>query len=181
MRELRLLLAAMTAALLTACAGWTPPPEGSAAPAPGTTASPGTAAPGTTTAPQRSDTPAGAGVQVFPLQNPAVKDLLADASSAESVGDYNKAATLLERALRIEPRDPEILQDMAEVQLKNRDYQQALNFAIRSYDSGPRTGELCKRNWQTIGAARENLDDRSGAAEARQRADQCMEPPAGSY
>ena len=120
-------------------------------------------------------------MQVFPLQNPAVKDLLADARSAESVGDYNKAATLLERALRIEPRDPEILQDMADVQLKNRDYQQALNFAIRSYDSGPRTGELCQRNWQTIEEAREKLGDSSGAAEARQRVEQCGKSQSGSY
>ena len=54
-----------------------------------------------------------AGVQVFPLQNPAVKELIADASAAESAGDYSQAATLLERALRIQPRDPEILQNLA--------------------------------------------------------------------
>ena len=53
------------------------------------------------------------GVQVFPLQNPAVKELLADAGTAESAGDYGQAATLLERALRIQPRDPEILQNLA--------------------------------------------------------------------
>jgi tetratricopeptide (TPR) repeat protein len=115
-----------------------------------------------------------AGVQVFPLQNPAVKELLADASSAESVGDYGKAAVLLERALRIEPRDPEILQSMAEVQLQNGDYEQALNFAVRSYDSGPRVGEICSRNWRTIGVAREQLGDRAGSAEALQRASSCM-------
>ncbi len=185
MRKFRLLLAAALATLLTACAGWTPPPAGSStqpsSPAGSGTSSPASATTPGSAAPQRSDAPAGAGVQVFPMQNPAVKDLLADASSAESVGDYNKAASLLERALRIEPRDPEILQDMAEVQLKNRDYNQALNFAIRSYDSGPRTGELCSRNWQTIGEARGQLGDRSGADEAKQRAGQCLEPRAGNY
>ncbi len=72
--------------LLTACAGWTP-----SQPA----AEPGAAQSGAQN-PANQDS---AGVQVFPLQNPAVKELLADASSAESVGDYDKAAVLLERAL----------------------------------------------------------------------------------
>ena len=156
-----LLAAVPTAFLLSACAGWSPSDSGSATGVVETDVR--------TPASQES-----AGVQVFPLQNPAVKELLADASSAESVGDYGKAAVLLERALRIEPRDPEILQSMAEVQLQNGDYQQALNFAVRSYDSGPRVGEICSRNWRTIGVAREQLGDPAGAADAVQRASSCM-------
>jgi len=146
---------------LTACAGWTPSETGS---------SQGQAPAGAQT-PGSQDS---AGVQVFPLQNPAVKELLADAGSAQSVGDYGGAAILLERALRIEPRDPEILQSMAEVQLKSGDYEQALNFAVRSYDSGPRVGEICNRNWRTISAARDQLGDRAGSAEALQRASSCI-------
>ena len=114
------------------------------------------------------------GVQVFPLQNPAVKELLASAGNAESNGDYGQAATLLERALRIQPRDPEILQSMAEIQLRMKDYGQALNFATRSYDVGPRVGEICSRNWRTIGVSREYLGDHGGSVEAEQRAAACM-------
>jgi tetratricopeptide (TPR) repeat protein len=114
------------------------------------------------------------GVQVFPLQNPAVKELIADAGVAESVGDYGQAAALLERALRIQPRDPEILQSLAEVQLQIKDYEQALNFAIRSYDIGPRVGEICNRNWRTISVAREYLGDHNGSVQAEQRAAACM-------
>ena len=114
------------------------------------------------------------GVQVFPLQNPAVKELLADAGTAESSGDYGQAATLLERALRIQPRDPEILQNLAEVQLQMKDYEQALNFATRSYDIGPRVGEICSRNWRTISVSREHLGDHSGAVKAEQKATVCM-------
>jgi len=114
------------------------------------------------------------GVQVFPLQNPAVKELLADAGSAESAGNYNQAATLLERALRIQPRDPEILQSLAEVRLQMRDYSQALNFATRSYDIGPRVGEICSRNWRTISVSREHLNDHAGSVEAEQKAKACM-------
>jgi tetratricopeptide (TPR) repeat protein len=114
------------------------------------------------------------GVQVFPLQNPAVKELLADAGRAESSGHYDQAAALLERALRIQPADPEILQSLAEVNLQVKDYEQALNFAIRSYDIGPRVGEICSRNWRTISVARENLGDHNGSVQAERRAAACM-------
>lgn len=114
------------------------------------------------------------GIQVFPLQNPAVKELLADAGTAESEGDYGQAATLLERALRIQPRDPEILQSLAEVQLQVKDYAQALSFATRSYDLGPRVGEICSRNWHTISVCRERLGDHDGSVQAAAKAKECM-------
>jgi Flp pilus assembly protein TadD len=114
-----------------------------------------------------------AGVQVYPLKNPAVAQLMEDSARAEQAGDLDQAAVLLERALRIQPRDPELLQQMAELQLQRSDFQQALGFAVRSYDTGPRVGEICARNWRTIGVARDNLGDNSGADEAEDRAAQC--------
>ncbi len=163
--------------LLAACAG--PPPK----------APPGTQYPAGEPAPveerdveDRVRDPSSresAGVQVFPMQNPAVKGLLAAAREAEAEGRYDAAAVSLERALRIQPRDPEILQFMAEVQLQKKDYGQALNFATRSYDAGPRVGEICSRNWRTIGLAHERMGDGAGAARASQRAASCMsaKPP----
>jgi tetratricopeptide (TPR) repeat protein len=121
------------------------------------------------------------GVQVFPLQNPAVKTLLAEAGEAEDQGRYEDAALLLERALRIQPRDPELLQQMAEVQLSKADYEQALNFAVRSYDTGPRVGEISARNWLTIGVALEHLGDSNGSREAETRAGECMSTPPKRY
>ena len=121
--------------------------------------------------PARQDS---AGVQVFPLQNAAVVELTEQASAAENAGELGQAAVLLERALRIQPRDPQILQHMAEVQLQKKDYGQALSFAVRSYDIGPRVGEICARNWRTISVAREHLNDINGAREAERRAGQCM-------
>ncbi len=115
-----------------------------------------------------------AGVQVYSLQNPAVKQLTAQAEGAERTGDIDKATGYLERALRIQPQDPQLLQHMAELKLQKSDYQQALNFAVRSYDTGPRVGEICSRNWRTISVAREHLRDTRGADEAEARAKQCM-------
>jgi tetratricopeptide (TPR) repeat protein len=121
-----------------------------------------------------------AGVQVYSLQNPAVKQLTAQAKGAELNGELDEAGGYLERALRIQPRDPQVLQHMAEIKLQKEDYQQALNFAERSYDSGPRVGEICSRNWRTISVAREHLKDASGANDAEDRATQCMNTrPAG--
>ncbi len=115
-----------------------------------------------------------AGVQVYSLQNPAVKELTAQAVVAERAGNLDQAGGYIERALRIEPRDPQLLQHMAEIKLQKEDYQQALNFAVRSYDIGPRVGEICSRNWRTISVAREHLNDASGASDAAKRAKQCM-------
>lgn len=163
-------LLAVLLALLSACAGPPPGPPQSR-PASGQPAPP----------PAVAGPAAGAGVQVFPLQNPAVKELLASARQSESGRRYDQAATALERALRIEPRDPEILQQMAEVQWQKEDYQQALNFAIRSYDSGPRVGEICARNWHTIALARARLGDNPGAADARRRAGECVSAKPDGY
>ncbi len=114
------------------------------------------------------------GVQVFPLRNPAVEELMASASQAERSGEADRAAMLLERALRIQPRDPELLQHVAEIKLQQAEYEQALNFAVRSYDVGPKVGEICSRNWRTIALAKERLQDNAGAVEAEQRASRCM-------
>lgn len=169
-RKIRLsrlsLLSVIAAILLPACAGY------SLAPAPNREVETRVRVP----AAQDSE-----GVQVFPLQNPAVKELLADASAAETAGEYSQAAVLLERALRIQPRDPEILQHMAEIQLRKQDYEQALNFAVRSYDIGPRVGEICDRNWRTISVAREHLGDLNGSELAEQRASTCMNSKPQSF
>ncbi len=114
------------------------------------------------------------GVQVFPLRNPAVEELMASASQAEQDGEADRAAMLLERALRIQPRDPELLQQVAEIKLQQAEYEQALNFAVRSYDVGPKVGEICSRNWRTIALAKERLQDNTGAADAQKRASGCM-------
>lgn len=122
-------------------------------------------------APAREDS---AGVQVYPLKNPAVAELTDQADRAEAAGDLDQAAILLERAMRIQPRDPELLQHMAEVQLQRGQYEQALSFATRSHDIGPRVGELCARNWRTMSVAQERLGRAPEAREALSRADRCM-------
>jgi len=152
-----------TALLLVACAVPTPPPAGTQpvlddpvrAPAEGERA----------------------GLQVYPLRNPAVTELTDAARAAEARGDIAHAAGLLERALRIQPRDPELLQHLAEVHLLRQDWTQAESFADRSFELGPRVGELCQRNWRTIALARERQNRTDQAAAARQRVADCRIVP----
>lgn len=119
-----------------------------------------------------------AGLQVFALRNPAVVELSNAALQAEQVGDLSRAATLLERAIRIEPRDPDLLQQMAEVRLDQGQWDQAESHARRSFDVGPRVGEICQRNWRTIAVALDRQGDTQGAREARERLRACVvEPP----
>jgi len=114
------------------------------------------------------------GLQVYPLRNPAVTELTDAARAAENADDLDRATILLERALRIEPRDPELLQYMAEVQLEKGAWDQAENYASRSFDVGPRVGELCQRNWRTIALARERQGRDDAARRARERLAQCQ-------
>ena len=114
------------------------------------------------------------GLQVYPLRNPAVAELADAAQVAENDGDLDRATILLERALRIEPRDPELLQYMAEVQLDKGAWDQAENYASRSFDVGPRVGELCQRNWRTMALARERQGRDDAARRARERLAQCQ-------
>jgi len=121
----------------------------------------------------------GRGLQVYPLRNPAVTELSDAALAAERAGDLDRAVLLLERALRIQPRDPELLQHMAEIRLELGEWEQAESFAARSFDVGPRVGELCQRNWRTMALARERLQRYGEAANARQRLQGCqVEAPA---
>lgn len=118
------------------------------------------------------------GMQVYALRNPAVAELSEAARAAEAEHDLARAAVLLERALRIEGRDPELLQHMAEVKLGQGQYDQAAGYASRSFDQGPRLGELCERNWRTLAAARQAMGEDDAARRARQRLDECrVEPP----
>lgn len=114
------------------------------------------------------------GLQVYPMRNPAVAELSEAASRAEEQGDLERASMLLERALRIEPRDPALLQHMAEIKLERGDWEQAESHASRSFDVGPRVGELCQRNWRTMALARERSGRTDAARRARERLDECQ-------
>ncbi|HLY52143.1 MAG TPA: tetratricopeptide repeat protein [Steroidobacteraceae bacterium] len=67
-----------------------------------------------------------------PRENVAVAGLMESARADAAAGRLAAAAASLERALRIEPRNPRLWQQLARVRLQQADYAQAESLAARS-------------------------------------------------
>ncbi len=105
-----------------------------------------------------------------PSENNAVVALLQKSQSQSSAGQLDAASASLERALRIEPRNPELWQKLARVRLEQNDYQQAENLAAKSNALAGKDRRLRSENWRIIGEARSKRGDRAGAKAAFERA-----------
>ena len=104
---------------------------------------------------------------------PAVVALLHDAKEAFVAGDSEKAASLLERALRIEPRHPVLWHNLAGVRLQQADWRRAANLANKSNTLASNNENytwLRVRNWVVISLACEGMKDKECALNARKRA-----------
>lgn len=118
-----------------------------------------------------------AALQVYTLRNPAVESLERQAEAAEAEGDLARAEQLLERALRIDGRDPAALQRMSEVQLQQGRIDQAGSFAQRAWDVGPQVGALCERTLRTLVVVHERKSEWDLAQQARDRLPRCRVAP----
>lgn len=125
---------------------------------------------------QGADAPDSLDVQ--PLRDPQVEDLLAAATRHENAKDFDAADEAMGKALALVPNDPELLQLRAEIALARAQYELAERLANNSYERGPKLGGLCRRNWATIRLAREMLGQPAGAATAGSQGQRCtVEPP----
>lgn len=122
-----------------------------------------------------------AALQVYTIRNPAVQSLERQAETAEANGDLGLAEQLLERALRIDGRDPTILQRMAEVQLQQGRIDAAGGFAQRAWDVGPQVGALCERSLRTLVVIHERNAEWDRAQRWRDRLSQCRVAPPERY
>jgi predicted Zn-dependent protease len=100
----------------------------------------------------------------------AATALAASASTSLSVGDTEAAAAALERALRIEPENPALWHQLAQVRLAAGEPGRAERLAIRSNQLAGEQPRLVRANWQLIAEARRLRGDQAGAAAARDRA-----------
>jgi Tfp pilus assembly protein PilF len=140
-RQLLNLLAAT--AFLTGCAGAPRPEPGPPPPSPLPSSSPGH------------------------VETPAIASLMNSARADNAAGRLANAAASLERALRIEPRNPRLWQELSRVRLSQRDYVQAESCAARSNSwAGSDDGALRADNWRLIAQAREARGDSDGAKAA---------------
>lgn len=102
--------------------------------------------------------------------NPAVQALLAQALEASRNGDSAAAVSLLERAQRIEPRNPLVWNRLALVRLQQAQYAQAESLALKSNLYAGSEPQLRLRNWRLIAEARRKQGDQAGAREAERQA-----------
>ena len=165
----------MTVILLQACATNTvsqryPGPVSKRAPSgPSTEGMPHSTAPLPPTTPPM---PASPSEPARTSDSPAVVALLERAEQQHQGQDLESAAASLERALRIEPRNPTLWQRLATVRLEQGQWDQAIQMAARSNSYAGRYSGLRARNWQIIAEARRAQGDVQGAAEAELKARQ---------
>jgi len=104
-------------------------------------------------------------------ENPAVASLVNGARADVAAGRLTHAAAALERALRIEPRNPRLWHELARVRLMQGDYGQAESVAARSNSWAGRDEGLRAENWRLIARAREARGDTDGARAALEAAE----------
>jgi predicted Zn-dependent protease len=128
---------------------------------------------GCATAPQPAIEPAAAPAPApaARVESIAVASLLESARSDTEAGQFASAAALLERAIRIEPRNPRLWHELARVRLKQGDYAQAESVAARSNSWAAGDNALRAENWRLIARAREARGDATGAREALEAAE----------
>ncbi len=85
----------------------------------------------------------------------AVAGLMQSARTETAAGRLSSAAAALERALRIEPRNPRLWHELARVRLRQGEYAQAESMAARSNTWAANDAALRAANQQVIDAARE--------------------------
>ncbi len=102
--------------------------------------------------------------------NSAVVSLVSTARADVAGGKLDAAAASLERALRIEPNNPALWQELAKLRLQQGQYQQAEGLAARSNGWAGNNRSLRADNWRIIGQARLKRGDYPGAQAAFDKA-----------
>ena len=101
----------------------------------------------------------------------AVAGLIESARADAAVGKLSTAAAAIERALRIEPRNPRLWQELARVRLQQRQFAQVESTAARSNSLAGGDNALRAENWRLIAQAREARGDSEGARTALETAE----------
>jgi tetratricopeptide (TPR) repeat protein len=107
---------------------------------------------------------------VRPLASPAVVALLENAEEQQRTGQYDSAAATLERALRIEPDNAHLWHELAKVRLRQQQWAQAEQMAMKSLRLATGDRLLAAANWRLIAAARQGSGDLAGSREAERQA-----------
>lgn len=108
----------------------------------------------------------------MPVSNkPVVQSLVSEAQTALAAGHPDDAARSLERALRIEPRNPVLWHFLGKTRVQQNRFDQAETLAAKSNTLAGTDNALRAANWRLIAQARSARGDAAGAAAAQAKAD----------
>jgi len=102
-------------------------------------------------------------------QSSAVVALLDQADTMQQQGDLDSAVVQVERALRIEPRNPKAYLQLATLRFQQNKVAQAEQLALKGLGY-PVSANLQADLWELIAHCRESLGNQVGAKEARLKA-----------
>lgn len=102
--------------------------------------------------------------------SPAVVALMRQAENDRRRGELERAASRLERALRIQPDHPRLWYELARIRLQQDQPGLAEELAKKSLSLATGDRSLLRRNWRLIAEARRRRGDSAGAREAERRA-----------
>ncbi len=178
-RQLRLGLALVLATMLlvSGCAPLKvikiPPPTRHPAPAPAPAPIPAPApkpAPAPAPAPAPTPTPS-----LLPAPEPPAPPAKTTGPAASLIeagrkqlaaGQTDQAETTLERAIRIDPRNPLVWHTMAQVQYNQDNFAKAVQFCLKANTLLPPTSSLRRANWELLADAYQHLGEKAKAQEA---------------
>lgn len=103
-------------------------------------------------------------------QSPAVSALITAANQSSKSGNLEAAAATLERAIRIEPRNAELLYQLAVLRLKQSKPVLAEDLAKKAELLAGKDNMLKKNSWLLIAHSKEMQGDKAGAEAAKQKA-----------
>jgi predicted Zn-dependent protease len=104
--------------------------------------------------------------------SPAVVALLSDADKFATTGNKQEAVASIERALRIDPKNPLIWHKLSQLRLQESNWDQAIAMAKKSSVLAPGNRLLQSENWMIIARAKEGQGDTAGALQALDMAQQ---------
>jgi len=105
-------------------------------------------------------------------ESTAVLALMREADSSSASGRLDNAAATLERAIRIQPRNAQLWNKLAEVRLQQHQPGLAEDLAKKSNLLAKDNKALTRKNWSIIANARRQKGDAQGASEADAKAKQ---------
>ena len=105
-----------------------------------------------------------------PQPRSAVDNLRLQAQAAQANREWDKAAALLERALRLDSREADLYAEIAEVRLGQGRFAAAEQIALRGLTVNSGNEERSARLWHAIAQARSGQGNVAGARQARAQA-----------